>query len=128
MFQFGQIINLTINLTLELTLNLSKCKSKADQIEVIARLDCKFLYYEMPNAKDCDVSRECGVTILIRKTIQHQLIPPRNTSNIESIHIKICSGNGTIYIYKCYFPGEVTEGTIRGEICFIKIFNTITWE
>lgn len=51
-------------------------------------------------------NRGGGVAVLIRKNIEHTLLPPLNTFHIENIGVKIRMSNGSfINIYSCYFPG-----------------------
>lgn len=68
---------------------------------------------------DREHNRGGGVAILIRKNVQHSLLPPINTSLIENIGVKIRTINGNyINIYSCYFPGGSAGRDNRKKIQF----------
>lgn len=54
---------------------------------------------------DREVTRGGGVAIIVKKNIQHNLLPIINTKLIENIGVKIFTNIGSVDIFSCYFPG-----------------------
>lgn len=73
---------------------------------------------------DRRTGRGGGVAILIKKNIQHQLLPPQNTSLIENIGVKIASGHDFLYVYSCYFPGGSGNTSSRKQLFSMIYVNS----
>ena len=67
-----------------------------------------------------------GVAILIKKSINHELLNPQNTKVIKNIGVRVKSSNEFLDIYSCYYPGGSSRRDTTRKQNFISDLRKLT--